>query len=159
MEGPTEEDFNLTLAPFIQDLFRRDHRFKGPLTVVTKSPDQCAVILFGPFRHDLVPPEQVLPRAEFWVAEPYMTPPLDLKRDAINLTKFIPREHVEHLETEYISELPEFLAAMPNLKQLVLKDATLPDGFLQAKLEGNSASWTRLPSLQYLDLQGLTVLP
>ena len=151
----TVEDISQTLAPYIQDYFRRDVRFQDRLNLTTSSCDEYTSIkvevICAQTTASLQQPPQVSLAA--------LTDLHHLNAQLfINLIALIPREHVVQLETELGMKLPEeLLLMMPNIEVLRISGVELSEGFLQPNPNGPHANTKLLPSLKELCLQDVTL--
>jgi len=154
--NPTEEDTLQTLAPYMQDYFRRDPRYQSKLwiyfysfhTSVSISVEISCAQTAGP-----------LPRASIHVSLADVPSPDILKRLFINLITLVPPERVASLGIEGDTGPPEELFCMvPNIETLHITNSQFSEGFLQPNPDGLHANTNVFPSLQSLRLEYVTFL-
>ena len=151
--NPTAEDISQTLAPYIQDYFRRGPGFQGRLGVYYSSSSSTISISVG----------VVCTQTTAWVLEPpfvslrivFDFPPQDvLDQFLISLTTLIPRERVVSFQAWLDAwPLEEIFLMMPKIEALHLICPLLSEGFLQPNAGGPHANVKLFPSLRSLCLE------
>ena len=148
--GPAAENISQTLAPYVQDYFRRSHRFQDSLDLSFFSGYSCVAISVG-----VVCAGQELPRVSLTAV---VNLPLNaLERLLISLIALTPRERVVRFGGGIGMKPPEEVFPMlPNIRILRLSEVVLSEGFLQPNPYGPHANTKLLPSLESLCLWGVT---
>ena len=149
----TVEDISGTLAPYMQDYFRRDARFQGRLGVCSSSSFGSISIWLGAECTWNTLPVVDPPRVMLG-APANLPPPNGLERIFISLIALIPRERVVFFDVGVDMKPPEeVFFMMPNIETLHLSRALLSQGFLQPSPDGPHADKKLLPSLRSLILE------
>ena len=154
MKNSTVEDIYQNLAPYMQDLFRRDVGFKDRLEVDTSFYDDVRIFVDVDYPLGTASqPEVPGPSAHFtvFIIDP---PPYPVMKNLhLDLVALIPQEHVVSMAMDYTLETPEeLLISMPNIEHLRLRNVTFSDGFLQSNPNGSHANTKLPPSLRSLHL-------
>ena len=148
---PTMEDISQTLAPYMQDYFRRDARFQTPLEVYSSSS-------YNGFIAISVQATAPVTWASFAVNPSGVPPPDVLEQFFINLIAPIPREPVVSFTASLDMKLPEeLLFVMPNIETLSIRHTELSKGFLQPDPDRPHAKTKLLPSLRSLSLEYISL--
>ena len=152
----TVHDVSQTLAPYIQDHFRRDARFQTGLEVSSSFSTSSISISVNVVCSQTTIQAQKLPRAAFAASLASTPPPDVLEQLFIDFIAPLPREHVLFFEDQVGKKLPEELYfMMPNIETLHISDVkSLKGGFLQPNPDGPCANMKLLPSLRSLRLRG-----
>jgi len=149
----TVEDISQTLAPYMQDYFQRDPRFRDTLGVSSSISEDSISISVTVAGAQTIASTQKPPRVSLTVLTD--VPPPDIPEQLlINLITLIPRERVVFFRAGVDVKLPdEFFLMMPNIETLHLPDQALSKGFLQPNPDGPHVNMKLLPSLRSLRVE------
>jgi len=157
--SPTAEDISQTLAPYMQNYFRRDPRFPDRLKLSSSFFDDSISITVGVIYAQTTASAQEPPWVSITTLDnlPHIHTQL-----FVNLVALVPQERVVQLDAQLDAqldvELPEKLfLTMPNIEVLRLSDVALSEGFLQPNPDGPRPNTKLLPSLKELCLQDVTL--
>jgi len=153
VSDPTVDEISQTLAPYIQDYFRRDPRFKGRLGVYASSSHDHISVAVGAVHTRTTIPGLKPPRVLLAVLTNH-PPPDVLEQLLINLITLVPRDRVVFFDGDTDARVPqELFFTMPNIETLCLTGLLLSEGFLQPDPAGPHANTKLFPSLQSLCLE------
>ena len=149
--GSRTEDMPQILAPYLQNHFRRNPRFRDRLDLSSSIDDDSISISVGVVYDHTPMLEQEPPRVSLTLTDP---PLPALERLLVGLITTIPGEHVVRFDAD-LGVIPpeELFLMMPNIEALRLSDVDLYEGFLQPNPNGPHANTKLLPSLESLCLQ------
>ena len=154
--GCTVEDVLGTLGPCLRDHIQRDGRFRDGLGVFVES--SCGSITIEASTVKDVELPQSLKFATFTAFMREDLPPLDEDQMCVDLVAHTPVEHVVYFEGDLGTEaIRRAIPTMPNIRDLVLINPLLQDGFLQPDPEEPFAGEKFLPSLQRLSLKNVVL--
>ena len=152
------DDVSRSLAPYMQDYFRRDAGFQDRLGVYNFSQLGFISISVGVIHAQATPPVPGPPQVSLDV---YLTVSLDmLEQSFIDLVlALVPLERVVFFRDDLNMGFPEegFLM-MPKIETLYLPSPEFYEGFLQPDLDGLHANENLLPSLRLLCLEDVPPL-
>jgi len=154
IDNPTVEDLSQTLAPYMQEYFQRDDRFRDTLAVSSSSAHGSISIVVSVTSAQATAPR---PRVSFSVDLGGVRQNL-VEQLLTNLIAPIPRESLISFTADLDIKLPEeLLAVMPNINTLSIRGVELTEGFLQPNPDGQNPNAKLLPSLRSLSLEDITL--
>ena len=148
------EEISESLAPYLLDRVRRDHRFRGrPAIRLSSKPGFFSFVVKNVNELDtptMLPGHGHRPMS-FEVLFRHVAPQDAAEKQCINLIPLIPRERVVKFTAELSVHAMRDLAVgtMPNIEDLRLMGSTISDVFLQPDLPSRTKL---LPSLRRLSL-------
>ena len=154
----TVEDISQTLAPYMEDYFRRDARFQGRLGVHSSFSPSAIIISLGVVTTQTPIPVIEPPCVSLTTIVDY-PPPAVLGQLFIGITALIPRERIVSFHAWFRAWPPEeVFLMMPNIETLYLSNLILSEGLLQPNPDGPHANRKLFPSLRSLFLEDVTFL-